>query len=613
MHLPVIRTGLVGLSALFALVAALAVFIYSSGDNTAEAATYTPTSTVNWCNSLPYNFPSSKVSDDLELIPPGSTSGNNPEPGNCLEAENLTPGANPNFSVRFTVPGGQSNFGSSVITNVPGTVTAVNEGAKVGGLRSDVTLALLNGACNQALRAEFTLYSSEVGTGDVAVVNPEGTGARWEDVNAPDEIVADDGAGGETANDEIADNASAFVTKNLPFYIKLLTPRNGSYLTPLARYTGASRVPLGGEMQLLSFFQFNAASLSAFSTNGDELPHIFGRVSHSPSDGILSLSILNDPTAVKISINPIHDFCTPLVVKTMLLGVTPAADGSQVRYANPSAGTYAITNFSYGARDEDNDGLENGFDTCAFVANTGMDSNGNGIDNACDTSGSGVDVDGDGFWSRQDNCPQIANGTPQLESETDDVGTVLGGTTGDAGNGYTTYTNSAPDGGPISDGIGDACDPNIWTANNEGAVVEAFNLVPRCFGDTDADGDGYCVSQDQDDGNAAIAGYFLNKGMDMEFANPKEGDGFGANTETYVGTDPLDLCGPGTWPADLHPAGGGNNTINIQDVNIIKPVFSTTVTVGGPTFKFYDIFPSGTINIQDVNALKPVFSQTCTP
>ena len=579
MHLPVMRTGLVGLTALIALVAAFAAVLYSGSGNNAEAATYTPTSAVKMCNALAADFPSSIPANDADLL------------GNPACADVLTASANTNFTVTFSVPGGDSNFGSSVITNVPGT-TAVDagipDGQKVGGLRSDVTLSLLNGPCGTALVAEFVLYDSET-TGAATAVQAEGTTNRWSD------IVTD-------ANlDEIGDSTSTAITTNLNIYETLFTPTGGAYIPPSARYTGLTRVPSGGDWQLLSFFQVSAGALDAFN-NASDSPHTFARVSHAPTTGNLSLSILNDPTATLTSVSPIHDFCAPLIVQTMLLGMTP---GGSVRYTTPTAGTMGVSNFSYGQRDLDGDGLENAFDTCAAAANTGTDTDGDGIDNVCDpTVGTNTglgDHDSDGFANRQDNCPLVANGVPlQTDAE---VSTA------------NVYTSVAPDGGSKSDSIGDACETDDLVAN--GAFVEAYNLAVKCIGATDADGDGYCAAQDVDDAVFATKGFAVNGGIDSEYkfgAGGGQGDKVGGNWEVYLGSDPLKRCGftaggqvwSENWPYDLVE----NNAVNISDELALKPVFSGTVPA---VDKHFDIVPNKAVNISDVLALKPVFSSSCTP
>jgi hypothetical protein len=88
-------------------------------------------------------------------------------------------------------------------------------------------------------------------------------------------------------------------------------------------------------------------------------------------------------------------------------------------------------------------------------------------------------------------------------------------------------------------------------------------------------------------------------------------DGFSAPHELDLGTDPDVDCGftaggmvpSETWPPDFVPT----NTISIQDVLAMKPVFNGTSAR-------HDLVPSsGTVTIQDVLAIKPFFNQACAP
>ena len=104
--------------------------------------------------------------------------------------------------------------------------------------------------------------------------------------------------------------------------------------------------------------------------------------------------------------------------------------------------------------------------------------------------------DGDCFSNRQDNCPTAANGSIA---------------SGGPGHRDAERWNLAPaaDDGPSSDAIGDVCDSEAGvvtiTQNNQslsitmsdtvanGRYLSATNVVPKCIGGTDADGDGYCA------------------------------------------------------------------------------------------------------------------------
>jgi hypothetical protein len=92
------------------------------------------------------------------------------------------------------------------------------------------------------------------------------------------------------------------------------------------------------------------------------------------------------------------------------------------------------------ADDYDDDGIEDDFDNCPFVANsTQVDNDGDLVGDACDicpavsdqfqmdTDGDGMgdlcdaDMDGDAVANVQDNCPQVSN-IDQVNSDTDSMG-----------------------------------------------------------------------------------------------------------------------------------------------------------------------------------------------
>jgi hypothetical protein len=566
----VFLTRRIGASAGVVLAAAIAITFIASHD--ASAAPFGPSLDFKMCNGLASDFPTTESgSVDADLAG---------DPG-CIDTPIPAYTADDSTST-FNIPAGSSNLGSWLVTNTTGYVAAdaaIPDGEKVGGLRLDSTLSLLNGNCATSLIEEFILYDAET-TG--ATVNPASEGILDRFSN----LVTD------ADDDGFADPDSPGITSNIGMYEEIFTPEGGVYIPPLARYTGISRIPLGEYWQIVSVFIFEAGALDAFATDAADEPNQLGRVSHAPSTGYVSITIVGDPTAVQVAPSPIHEFCSPVTSKTMLLGQTP--NGS-TRYTTPRPGTLGYSAFTFGERDADGDGVANSEDGCPFVSGS-ADADLDAIPDACDptpgtNTGSG-DHDGDGFVNRQDNCPLVANGgASQVDSEISE-----------------SWIDTAPDAGPKADSIGDACDPNPLTSYSEGDYVSSYTFVPRCIGGTDADGDGFCSGQDLDDSDDGTGGWTLNRGMDVEYPglDGGHGDGGGGNWELYWGTDPLTCDPPSGWPPDLVV----NGTVNIADVLSFKVHFGSSYPA--PAFDpRWDLNPDKTINIADVLALKFAMGHTC--
>ena len=283
----------------------------------------------------------------------------------------------------------------------------------------------------------------------------------------------------------------------------------------------------------------------------------------NPKLGWASLTVLQDPTA-ETAPSAIEDFCTQLDSYTLLWGTsrdnpcTPApgscvnddspcipaapgcgnngginnpiaidSDGDSTgacsgtdeaqcnRYTNGTTtngvqgtGTHLYLGVATTQRDADNDGNENAVDTCAWRVNTGSDfrvnttggvaetPSGDKIDPVCDPAplAGNDNSDGDfqpagtkGPWrAGQDNCPLAANAT-QTESEL-----------------FTPMSTAAPQGGPRTDSIGDACEGVVdanYNPSGLGSTTVAnghyhtfFRMVPKCIGagGSDTDVDGWC-------------------------------------------------------------------------------------------------------------------------
>jgi hypothetical protein len=157
------------------------------------------------------------------------------------------------------------------------------------------------------------------------------------------------------------------------------------------------------------------------------------------------------------------------------------------------------------------------------------------------------------------------------------------------------YSSASLDGGPKTDGIGDACDPNPTIASTEGGYVADINVMTVCIGGADANGDGIC---DADAGTYS---------PDSDF------DGFSDAREAFMGTDPNDRCtdhngGPqDPWPADLNQT----QNVDILDVLQLKDPFGDPPNTGEHDVRFDLDASGGAINILDVLQLKNVFNAVC--
>jgi len=184
---------------------------------------------------------------------------------------------------------------------------------------------------------------------------------------------------------------------------------------------------------------------------------------------------------------PITDFCAPLKVNISMPGVTqdnpdiPGNEGGVPLLTLPDAGTQVTTiGYYLSQRDADGDGYENSLDSCPLNADTVWDPralqpqpadndafagqpSGDGISDTCDPSptdatpaagGQPTDYDGDGYPSRGDNCPLVANGKNEADNQGD-------------------HDKNAA-GEEVGDGIGDACDPNAGSP--DGAEILCVRL-----------------------------------------------------------------------------------------------------------------------------------------
>jgi Thrombospondin type 3 repeat len=633
------------------LVAALAVYSFLTVGTTHADMSFNATMGAKYCNALDPTFPDAQ-----------------------------TPGAAANFTNSLDIPTGSSNF-SSVVTFSPngttitaGCTTAVGcaagtlpAGTKIGGLRSASTLGILNGPCDTLATVDFVLYSVALPKADFSniafprIVTDSDRYGGWQVGSPPP-------SGGGTSPQgsgvfPVAGGDSIAIQNYPSYLLKLFSPSQVApyhdAIIPRAVYGGLTSVV--GTWTPLYFVQFDSSQAAQLDTLIAPINLI------KSAEGDPSISVLNDPTAPP-SPSTINDFCTPLHVQTMLLGKDPS--NTFTRATNPTAiGTGYVLQYDASFRDTDQDGVENPFDTCPTLVNISgdprtagsMGPNGNGIDAACDNTGNAsFDVDGDGFQNRQDNCPLVANPT-QLESE---LGT------------------SAPDNGPSIDEIGDACDSG--TAGGVGSGVDhctgvavavrikqngqcisitlsptvangrymvKTNVIAKCFGGTDADGDGYCSLQDAADapgGSDAVIHNAWAAGSPM-LSVDSDGDHFSDAQETYMstcfvggllpcaagtvvsgnylnsatapGTDSTKSCAqtptPGdegpldNWPFDFN----NDQVADLTDVFKIVPGLNQAVNqppLSGtiPTVRM-DLNQDGVVDLSDIFKLVPALNTSC--
>lgn len=597
----VIRPAITFTTVMAVLAAALAVYAFWTAGTSHADSVYSPTTKVRICNGLPAGFSST----DPALAGTGMT---------C--AETLTTGSAVPYTTELDMPSGQLNF-ASVVTFAPTPPIDVATGTKVGGLRSLTNLGLINNPCSTALTVDFVLYDvalpnagTRAAMTNIAWPKAEGqsdrfgrwvTGGGTHTSNPPaptDPEWAAPGAPNVTTTNGVNATGATLSVTNYPIY--LLDAFDPDFVpgvsdganqpkVPLAAYGGLTLV--SGNWIPLYFLVFDAGQLAAAPAN----PGALGLM--NASMGYPSVSVLNDPVAVAASPSSITDFCTSLNVTTMLLG--------SVR-ANPaSSGTQFYLQYNQSLRDTDQDGHENAIDTCPYNAAPAEnprnalgvnDTDSDGIMNSCDTNtpaASGADVDGDGFQNRQDNCPQVANASNSegelgvvpvdLGPRTDSIGDECDGAQGGnpSGSGSITITQN---GSSVTIALSD-------TVGN-GRYMTVTNHVPKCFGGTDADGDGYCtaggVTTDTfDSGPCASATpptCFFRHSLWTGATHPtlqmdSDGDNIIASptsfwtdaVETYLGTDATKPCAQSTtannetpldnWPLDFDD----NRFANVAD------------------------------------------------
>ena len=431
-------------------------------------------------------------------------------PEGSIEIVNPEPEVSSDFLGGFNLAAGDVNF-AGLVAFIPGDWGIVPGdqipiGAVVGTLSSEVTLGLINSACDSPLFVEFTFLNASIDPSDTVSFLDS-------DDNGDEDFIEDkDNSGLPDAFEKYTE----FITRVLD---DIPGDEVGQPLQPIRRSTGISIV--AGVNILLQLLTFAPGTFINENIPNDEALGY-------PT--VVLLQNFGDPEQDPVP-GPITDFCTPLTSSNTTLGVskdnectddippetldplcavigaisleegatTPDESGLPL-YVNPQDGTYNFTSISAGLRDADGDGYENLLDTCPFDANEGDprikgdgDFDEDGLDAACDPDDNRTnsDEDLDGFLNRQDNCPLVANG--ELEDSNRDSD---------------------------NDQIGDACDPDpddadaqgelmiitsvsdvkIGTGEGEGGPPSA-DACPNCFG---VGGDGGAAGDSDDDGNTLI-------------------------------------------------------------------------------------------------------------
>ncbi|MEE8347862.1 MAG: hypothetical protein V3S20_10980 [Dehalococcoidia bacterium] len=150
--------------------------------------------------------------------------------------------------------------------------------------------------------------------------------------------------------------------------------------------------------------------------------------------------------------------------------------------------------------------------------------------------------------------------------------------------------------GPVSPDSDDPLVVMAASANAQGSI-SAFVTVSSL----DSDDDGF---PDSTDGCPATPTVWPTPIGDDDC------DGWTADDEIFIGTDPNLACGPGAWPPDFDD----NQIVDIFDVSLMSPPVFFSVSGDANYSARLDINPDGIIDIFDIALLAPpIFFVTCTP
>ncbi len=570
---------------------------------------FSPTIDAKLCNDLPATFGG-----------PALLHGSG---GTCTD--NRAQGAHPDLSIHYALPPGNLNFSpDTFILTQSGEFgmasdASIPNGTTIGGVTASISAGFLNNPCTNTIPAEFILYDATTDTSNTVFVSPDNFSNLATD-------------GGDAFPGK-ADASSPAVVKYPSSTRDFFDPDGlgpATSVVPYSRYAGLTQI--AGAWELLQLVTFSPGALkAAFRAAGaSNSTHPFTRLDSTL--GWTMVVLLGDPFPSHGTPSPVSLFCSPLTVVSGLLGrVDTNADGvaDTNRLTAPATvggidgeGTQLMRLYTLSYRDLDGDGIENKMDTCPAVANvedpyssSGPDHD--GIDSACDptpaSDTNGGDHDLDGYLNEQDNCPLAANGAAQTDIQ--GVGNQTESEVGIARN------IAAPDGGPWTDQLGDACDSEYGLGNSDyaanGAFLYGIDSDAFCINNapaSDEDGDGWCSTAsgaDPNDNNAAVTGK-PNADSDAHLFSGQPAHYWKDWIETYLQTDPLADCPEvvgkhDAWPPDFNM----DRFANLLDILSYIPYFNITAT--GRSARRHDLNADGWVGMSDVLSFIPLFNIHCSP
>jgi len=432
----------------------------------------------------------------------------------------------------------------------------IPDGAAVGVLISQSTLALFGGNCATTLIVTIPMY-------DCTTDNVEGNQIAWDGSANGRNLLYGDKDG---------------LPKGCTQYPSHLDVQAGG-VKPRARYMGTTVVTANMAPTQLQFAMFTPEQLSQRPAPEASLKDEMGYV---------NFVVLNNPAIPAPAGDSLDEFCTPLESNTTLWGKTGGEggltkdihsnadvptdagnfwvvndlcnttaddDGDSVanemcgitRVKNPLAatgvwgtGTHMDGAYGQSYRDADGDTIVNEEDECPFQIDNGVDTPVDYIDSVCDPTPGTADQDPDldGLRAQQDNCPLIANGCKVCKAppnQTECLGIVP-----------AQPCNPAWESQKDTDGdrIGDICDTvGLGAAVADGLFLNDQPSGGICVGAPDADGDGFCdatenlnptgtnvLSRATDPGGAATE----NDADTPPYSTPRCSDGLDNDSDTLI-------------------------------------------------------------------------------